>query len=217
MSRTVVVGAAPCEGFEPFYRRLLSTAHLVVAADAAAEWCVGLGRVPDTAVGDFDSADPGAVERLSGLGVEVLTFPRDKDETDLERAVDAARERSSDPIVLSAAFSRRLDHTLAAFGALVRAGAGATVSEPEWRAALCVPGTVLTLDLQEGTALSLIALTVAEGLTVSGTKWTLEAARLSSLSGRGVSNCASGGPVRVSTTSGSVVVILPNCTDSGLY
>jgi thiamine pyrophosphokinase len=217
MTYTLVVGAAPADGAENFYRRLLDSATLVVAADAAGEWCSGLGRTPDLVVGDFDSALPGAEARLAASGSEVVRFPADKDVTDLELAITAAKDRDAGPIVVTAAFSRRLDHTLAAVGALVRAGAGARACEPGWSAWVCGPGNPVELDAPAGATFSVLGVGDATGVSVSGAAWPLKGEPLPALSGRGVSNLAAGGPLRVSVESGTLVVFLTDGRASGIY
>jgi len=209
MTYTLVVGAVPVVGAESFYRDVLARAGRVVAADAGAEWCVGLGRFPDVAIGDFDSAVHGAAERLAAAGVEVIAHPRHKDRTDLELAVELARERWEAPLVLTAAFTKRIDHTLAAFGALTRAGAGASVSEPGWEGFACAPEAPLMLRVDPGATVSLVAIEAASGVTVEGVEWPLTRADLGALSDLGVSNRATGGPVRVSVEVGTLIVITP--------
>jgi thiamine pyrophosphokinase len=213
----LVVGAAPAEAHDAFYADLLAGACRVVAADGAGEWCVAAGRVPDVVIGDMDSSAAGAIARLTVLGAESLTFPCDKGETDLELAVDAARSLTDAPIVLTAAFTRRLDHTLAAFGALVRAGEGASARDPDWSAWACVPGHDLLLDVTAGATLSVLALGEARGVTLLGTEWPLSEACLAPFSGLGVSNRATGGTVTVSTRTGTLVVILIGEAQGGLY
>jgi thiamine pyrophosphokinase len=207
MISTLIVGAAPAEGAEDFYRRLLSDAALVVAADAAGEWCVELGRVPDLVVGDFDSARPGAQARLSALDIEVVGYSADKDETDLELAVAVARERAAGPITITAAFTRRLDHTLAALGALTSSGPGATAIEPGWSARVCTASAPVRYEAAVGETVSVLAVGRASGVEVRGTKWTLSGALLTPLSGHGVSNTALGGTVSVACSSGTLIVM----------
>lgn len=217
MSYTLVVGAAPVEGEEEFYRGLLGGALSVVAADAAGEWCTALGRTPDLVVGDFDSALPGAEARLVAAGSEVARFPADKDATDLELAIRAAQDRYAKPIVVTASFSRRVDHTLAALGALVRAGAGARILEPGWTAAVCGAASPVVLDAPAGATFSVIAIGDATGVNVTGAAWPLADEPLAALSGRGVSNLADGGPLCVSVGSGTLVIILMAEPASGIY
>lgn len=217
MTYSLVVGAAPAEGHPAFYAALLAEAAFVVAADAAGEWCVASGRTPDVAVGDFDSAEPGAAQRLRDLGVEVVEFPCEKDETDLELATAIALDRSDRPIVVTAAFSRRLDHTLAALGTLARAGAGACAREPGWQAWVCAPGSPLDLDLPAGATVSVLAVGSATGVEVSGAAWPLVDASLPLLSGWGVSNRAAGGPVGVRTAHGTLVVMVQEDASGTIY
>lgn len=202
----LVVGAAPVPGCDDFYRSLLGQAEHVVAADAAGEWCVRLGRVPDLVVGDFDSSADDAERRLAALGAHVERYPADKDLTDLELAVDLALRRWAQPVTLTAAFSGRLDHTLAALGLVARAGRAARIEEPGWRAWECCPDHPLRLDLPAGATYSLIALEPCRGVTAKGGRWELASEELPPLSGRGVSNEAVGVELTVSVDSGSLIV-----------
>jgi thiamine pyrophosphokinase len=219
MSGALVVGAAPASGAAAlaYYRRLLAGAPAIVAADAAGEWCVGLGRAPDLVVGDFDSAQPGASERLAAAGSLIEQHSEAKDETDLDLAITAALRRFGPPAVLTAAFSERLDHTLAAVGSLLRAGVGARALEPFWSASPVHPGHPLALDIEAGTVVSLVAPGGAAGVTITGVRWELHDARLTSLSGLGISNAASGGRVSVSCAHGGLVLFVTNTPDRGGY
>jgi len=207
MREVLVVGAAPVPHSDAFYRELLASAPAVVAADAAGEWCAMLGRVPDVVVGDFDSAGLEAVDRLERLGARVERHPKDKDVTDLELAVAAARERWALPVCLTAAFTDRFDHTLAALGLVLRAGADALIVEPSWRAWACMAGAPLRLTLARGTTYSLLALERCEGVEAVGGKWGLDDTILEPLSGRGVSNEATEAELQISVRYGSLLVI----------
>ncbi|MDO8964091.1 MAG: thiamine diphosphokinase [Coriobacteriia bacterium] len=217
---TLVVGAAPACTRDAviFYRELLAAAGHVVAADGAGEWCIEHGRSPDLVIGDFDSAAPGARERLESAGVPVLAFDTDKDETDLELGVAVALQRYGSPITLTAAFTGRLDHTLAALGALTRAGAGARALEPEWGVHLVCPGAPILMRLSSGVPFALQSPAGADGVTITGGRWPLRLATLEPLSGRGVSNEALGGPLTVSVEAGAVLLIVrATPTPAGLY
>jgi thiamine pyrophosphokinase len=67
---------------------------------------------PNLIIGDLDSADPDEVQRLQMKGVEVRQYPVDKDETDLELALNAALELQPDHIWVVAALGDRIDQTL---------------------------------------------------------------------------------------------------------
>jgi len=205
----LVVGAAPRPAEEAFYRALLADAPLVVAADAAGEWCTALGRTPEIVVGDFDSSATGAPGRLRGLGVDVRSVPAHKDVSDLDLAVAAAREQGAREVVLTAAFSARLDHTLAAFGTLAAsADVLGEAREPDFVAwaldAIARPS--LRLAVAPGTLVSVFAVGPARGVTLEGFEYPLRDAPLDALSTLGLSNVAAAEHVVLSVASGCLIV-----------
>lgn len=207
---TLVVGAAPIPDAEGFYRALLARAEHVVACDAAGEWCLSLGRRPDLVVGDFDSAQAGAAGRLEAAGIEVIRYPVAKDESDLDLALAAARNRGAVQVTFTAAFSERLDHTLSAIGTLLRASDLAPrIDEPALSGALVdamsCPSVELPVD--PGSTVSVLALRAASGVTLDGLHYPLVGANLPLLSSLGLSNIARGDVVRVSLAEGTVLVI----------
>jgi thiamine pyrophosphokinase len=210
MSGTLLVGAAPstAPGAVKFYGLLLADADAVVAADAAGEWCADMGRVPDLVVGDFDSARSGAADRLREAGAEIITHPAAKDASDLDLAMRAAFARFGGPVTITAAFVARPDHTLAAMGTLIRAGAGARAVEPGWSAQVARPGEPIALELAAGAVFSVLAPAGADGVTIAGARWELSGAALAPLSSRGVSNESLGQTVWVSCYRGALLVIV---------
>lgn len=207
MIEVLVIGAAAVPGEDAFYDALLAEATHVVAADGGAALCRRAGRVPDVVVGDMDSARGDAVDWARGGGADIVAHPMDKDATDLELAIEEARDRFAAPITITAAFSARLDHTLAAVGTLARAGACAR--EPGWTAFAAVPGAPVTLDSGSDVLFSVIAVGEASGVNVAGAKWPLSGTTLPALSGLGVSNRTGGNIVRVSVEKGTLVVYVP--------
>ncbi|HOM67088.1 MAG: thiamine diphosphokinase [Brevefilum fermentans] len=101
-------------------RTALQNTDYLIAVDGGLRHLVNLGLTPHMVIGDLDSADPDAVQRLRLIGVEIRTFPTDKDETDLHLALDAALELAPDMIRVVAALGGRLDQTLANIFLLTR-------------------------------------------------------------------------------------------------
>lgn len=206
----LIVGSAPVDGAESFYKALLHDAEFVIACDAAAEWCIGLGRQPDLAVGDFDSAASGAPERLAAAGVDVRRFSAEKDESDLDLALMLARSLGFTSVVFTAAYTDRLDHTLAALGTVAAAAdLHATIQEPGFSATLLSDRGLgsATLATAPGSTVSVIALEPSSGVTLVGFRYPLDSANVPLLSSLGVSNVARAERVRVSLASGTLLVI----------
>lgn len=85
---------------------------LVICADGGADVALKMGLYPHIVVGDMDSVSLDTLNTLEAAGAELLRFPPDKDETDLELALLEAAERGASTIFILAAMGARIDHTL---------------------------------------------------------------------------------------------------------
>ncbi len=85
----------------------------VICADGGLEKVYKLGLVPDLILGDFDSVDSSVLEYYKNLNIETVTFPSEKDYTDMELAVEHAVKKGFKDVILAGASGTRLDHTLA--------------------------------------------------------------------------------------------------------
>lgn len=93
-------------------RNLIQPEDMLIAADGGLRHLMDLGRTPHILIGDLDSIDLSLLPDLQIKGVEVLRFPVEKDETDLELAIQTAMKRSCKSIILVGALGGRLDQTL---------------------------------------------------------------------------------------------------------
>ena len=94
-------------------RSLIQNEDLLICADGGTRHASALTVHPDLIIGDLDSAEQGTIQKFRNEGVDVELFPRDKNETDLELAINHAIERNPKQIVIIAALGGRLDQTLA--------------------------------------------------------------------------------------------------------
>jgi thiamine pyrophosphokinase len=99
---------------DPRDRAHLAGADLIVAADggtlALEQWDV----VPHAIVGDLDSLGIERALEYGQRGVRVVPFSPEKDESDLELAIDYATEAKADELVLLGILGgERFDHELA--------------------------------------------------------------------------------------------------------
>jgi thiamine pyrophosphokinase len=92
---------------------ILQPDDLIIAADGGARHCLAIGLTPRLVVGDFDSLDEQQLDQLRRAGVELVQYPTHKDYTDLELAMQHARQRGADEILVLAALGGRWDQTLA--------------------------------------------------------------------------------------------------------
>jgi thiamine pyrophosphokinase len=99
---------------DPRDRAHLEGADLIVAADGGTLALEQWGVVPHAIVGDLDSLGMELALEYEARDVTIVPFSADKDESDLELAIDYATEAKADEVVLLGIFGgARLDHELA--------------------------------------------------------------------------------------------------------
>ena len=94
-------------------RSLIKNEDHVICADGGTRHALTLNVHPNLIIGDLDSAEQGAIQKFRNEGVDIELFPRDKNETDLELAINHAIELNPKQIIIVAALGGRMDQTLA--------------------------------------------------------------------------------------------------------
>jgi thiamine pyrophosphokinase len=94
-------------------RALIHKDDYIICADGGTRHALALDCKPDLIIGDMDSADRGQLQKLQEAEVSIELFPHDKNETDLELAINRAIELNPKRITIVAALGGRLDQTLA--------------------------------------------------------------------------------------------------------
>ena len=183
----------------------------VIAADGGSRHARTLGLHVDVLIGDLDSLEAAQVEQLRVDGVQVVTHPPDKDETDLELALLHARQLGAMDIVVLGAVGSRLDMTLANVMLLLH---------PDLRPARVAlwhgRDTVFVLHppggefpAHAGDGVSLIPLDGdAAGVRTTGLAFPLNGETLRRAAARGVSNVVADAPARVYLERGALLVVI---------
>ncbi len=165
---------------------------LVIAADGGARHCLALGIWPQVVIGDFDSLTPAQSEALAAAHAELIRRPSEKDETDLELALDLAVQRGAGDITLYGLLGGRWDMSAANLLLLASprfAGVRLRLVADRMEAFILRGGETLPLRGRPGDTVSVLPLSnAAWGVTYHGLRWPLENACLSFGSPRGVSN-----------------------------
>jgi len=191
-------------------RSLVRSADFVIAADGGYAKARAHGIRVDEVVGDLDSIPESERGALASAGTPaVYPFPRDKDWTDLELAVDHALRKNPARIVLFGVLGNRLDHALTAFHLLEK---GVTADVPIVLLAgdesvRLVHDDATIVEAAIGDRVSLVPLSDAVVVTTSGLRFPLRGERLERSASRGVSNEVEELPVRIHVESGLVLVI----------
>ena len=191
-------------------RRWLQPGDYLVCADGGTRHCLALGLTPDVVVGDLDSVDPPVLQQLAASGVRVERHPTDKDQTDLELAIEAALVAGADQVLLLGALGGRLDQTLANLLILAQRPWPVPIRLAEGRqiAQMLRSGQELTLDAPPGSTVSVLPLSAqVTGITYTGLKYALTGATLKLGSTRGISNLVVSSPVTIRIGTGLLLVV----------
>lgn len=178
----------------------------VIAADSGMMHAAALGVVPELWVGDFDSA--GSELTLQFRDVPRETFPAEKDATDGAIAVAEAVRRGARDIVLLGGLGGQTDHTVGLLGqsiGIARDGIACLLTSGTEEAWPLIPGR-MTVDLPEGTRLSIIPFGPLEGLDLTGVRWPLTGRDVPVGSTLTLSNVALG-PVGITLRSGYGIAV----------
>jgi thiamine pyrophosphokinase len=210
--RALLVCAAPAPGIATLLPGLAAEADLVVAVDGGGSVCLEAGVVPDVAVGDFDSLPAEDLDRLEQLGVSVIEFPADKDASDLELGVTEVRRRGANSVVITAASTGRLDHTLAALAVLSSAvDLRPHLVEPELDVWVLSPMGRSSITLSgAGATVSLLPFGASATVSARGCVWELVDTELDTSSSLGLSNrIGPDGCATISVSRGVVLLLAP--------
>ena len=94
-------------------RAILRNDDYIICADGGTRQASALDLKPDLVIGDMDSTDSAYLQHLQADGVLIERYPRAKNETDLELAIQRAIELKPKEIIIVAALGGRIDQTLA--------------------------------------------------------------------------------------------------------
>ena len=89
-----------------------------IAVDGGIRHLREINLIPDILIGDLDSVSEQDLEWCKNLQVEIHQYPKEKDQTDFELALDYAMKKNRDKIIVFGALGGRIDHTLANIGLL---------------------------------------------------------------------------------------------------
>ena len=111
MSRILIFANGDLPNLEKA-RALIRADDFILCADGGTRHALALGLTPDFVIGDMDSVTTDEFQQLKKSGVAIELFPRDKNETDMELAIQRALEKHPETILIVAALGGRLDQTL---------------------------------------------------------------------------------------------------------
>jgi thiamine pyrophosphokinase len=183
---------------------LIQQHECIIAVDGGTHHCHQMNITPDMIIGDLDSTSPEMLRHYAN--VPVRRFNSEKDETDLELALQSIYTPEAEKITIFAALEKRTDHTLANLH-LIRRYPMKVFIETESERLFVVNGP-LEIPCTPGQTVSFIHLgTPATGVTSSGLKWEMQNATFSKYYFSLANICLSHS-IRLTLTSGDLLCCL---------
>ena len=181
---------------------------LVFSTDGGARYASTLNVTLDAIIGDMDSLSD--LEQQGTGNTELVSYPAEKDETDLELALHYAKEQGADQIIIVGAMGGRMDMTIANILLITHASFSSCRIEV-WHGeqtgwVIKPPGG--NISGRPGDTVSLIPIVAcASGITTKGLKYPLKNEELNYISARGISNVMDKPSAHVTLSEGLLLAI----------
>jgi len=190
-------------------KQLITDKDFIVSADGGLRYIRSLNLIPKLVVGDLDSVNHDDIEFLNDNNIEILKFPTDKDQTDLEIALRELIKMDYKDILVIGALGGRIDQTLANLGLISSiSNDDIRVEFDDGREHIMLIRNRLLLSGKKGDTVSLIPLcSPAKVITTRGLKYPLTNESLLPDQTRGISNVMVGEIAEITITSGTVLCI----------
>ncbi|TYP56672.1 thiamine diphosphokinase [Thermosediminibacter litoriperuensis] len=187
--RAVIFTGGRIEDYEPL-KKYVKQADLIICADRGVYHALKMGVIPHLVVGDMDSITEKDWDKICEYKAELRTFPKEKDFTDTELAVEAALEKGAKKTVLLAGLGDRPDHSLANIFLMVnykKKGMDLMLAGENWE--MFVIDGASEIEGEKGQILSLIPLTPeVSGIETAGLYYPLKGEIIPMGASRGISN-----------------------------
>ena len=204
MNRWVIFGAAEIRDYAAI-RNKIKEDDVIVCADGGYRHLEPLGLCADLILGDFDSAPRPETD------AEVLTFPVEKDDTDMLLAVKEGLRRGCRSFLMFGGTGGRFDHTYANLQTLLYAekhGASAALADAENFMFLLKNDTAY-IEKNEGENVSVFAFDpVCSGVTLTGFYYPLRNGTLYAHMPLGASNRITAPQGKITVKKGTLLIVI---------
>jgi len=190
-------------------RTILQDDDYIICADGGTRHASSLDLKPDLVIGDMDSTESGYLQKLQSDDIPVELFPQNKNETDLELAIQHATKLTPKEIIIVAGLGGRLDHTLGNI-ALLSSPQLSTISikldDGVEEVFFC--RNQVEVHGRSGDTVSLVPWQgVASGIQTENLRWTLDNESLHPEKTRGISNELTAEVAKINISTGLLLIV----------
>lgn len=189
---------------------ILKPNDILIAADGGTNHCLKQGLSPSVILGDLDSIDSFTIDKQKKSGTEVFQYPKKKDYTDLEIALQYVQELKVNEIIIYAALGNRWDQSIAniLLPIIFKSIPIRLIDKNQELVYIEGPDKKI-LNGQIGDTISLLPLTAAvDGITTTNLEYPLQKESLVLGSTRGISNVFLSNEALISLEQGILLCVI---------
>jgi len=208
MNKCAIVANGSHENLEEFLF-YFQECDIIIGVDGGLNALSKIGIEPTVILGDFDSVHGQVLESYQNKGIPSISFPKRKDATDSELAIDYAIEQNLSTLYLFGMTGKRLDHGLTNIHMLRKIPKSIKACILDAHNEIYYGNQNFELEGYIGKNLSIIPMTdEVKGLNTKGLDYPLKNETLYYNQSRGVSNVIVQEKVQISATSGEFFIII---------
>ena len=197
-------GRPPLKGM---IERSLRDAPFFLCADGGANAAARMDIRPDLIIGDLDSISRATERKFSGVTTRRIA---DQNSTDLEKALTWLTRKGYKGIEIYGATGGRLDHTMGNLSAIAKFQRKARLVTHDTEGSMYPILSRFEAHIPKGSIVSLLPLTLCEGVVTKGLKWNLRYESLALGMRDGTSNVVSSSPVSIIVRRGTMFLFVRN-------
>jgi thiamine pyrophosphokinase len=186
-------------------KKIINKQDYLIATDGGVKHILKLGLIPNVIIGDMDSIDPKLLKKFKSI-----KYPRKKDKTDFELAIDYCLENIFKEIIIFGILGDRIDHLIANIFLLAKVRTEnrlIKIKIIEGKKEIFILNKEITINGKIGDEVSIIP--VSEklvGITTEGLEYPLKNEEIVFGSTRGISNVMNKTSVKITISKGVALV-----------
>ncbi len=192
-------------------KNIVTKEDYLIAADGGVKHALKLGLTPHAVIGDFDSILPTQLKKLARKKIALIKFPRKKDKTDFELAIDYCLAKKFQEIIIFGILGDRVDHFIANIFLLAKIQSenrSIKIKIFEGNKEISVLNKEIVIDGKIGDEVSIIPVSdKLENIHTDGLYYRLIDDTLFFGSTRGISNVLNKTSAKITTSKGTALVV----------
>lgn len=195
-------------------KKIIAKEDYLIAVDGGVKYILKLGLTPQIIIGDFDSTPKNILKKIGrtqrSAPTKIIKYPREKDKTDFELAIDYCLEKKFQEIIIFGILGDRIDHLMANIFLLAKTqteNKSVKIKIIEGNKEMYILNKKIVIYGQIGDELSIVPINKLEGVTTDGLSYRLIDYALPFGTTRGISNVLNETSAKIEVKKGVALII----------